>query len=252
MVKHPSVIAKRLGALILTGILISVVAPVLAEENSPSSSVDQAAPSPDDSSMPVDTPTVSDTPTTSQTSIPSSIPSAQSSDTSTSTVDTQTASPSPTPAAPLASQVMRLDLPTNLSVDPRALSKTLPAINIAGPEFVLACISSPQATLDLYAKNSQDSIFYGKHLVSGDLTQRVLLSGSTAQVEALINSYNGLRIVSLRGSISSAVVRFEVVAMSKPSLEASFCSHSVNTRTLTFRPLGLGMDLIKNGLTLKK
>jgi hypothetical protein len=58
--------------------------------------------------------------------------------------------------------------------------------------------------------------------------------------------------VSQRGSISGAVATFAFVAVSQPVLDASICSRSVNTRTLYFRPLGLGLELKKNGLVLKK
>ena len=79
-----------------------------------------------------------------------------------------------------------------------------------------------------------------------------MITGTAAQVEAIINSFSGLRMVSLRGSISEAVATFAFVAVSQPVLNASICSRSVNTRTIIFRPLGIGMDLKKNGLTLKK
>jgi hypothetical protein len=105
---------------------------------------------------------------------------------------------------------------------------------------------------DIYRKNAPDSYFNGEHLASGDFSQSLMISGTAAQVEAIINSYSGLRMVSLRGSISGAVATFAFVAVSQPVLNTSMCSSSGNTRTLYFRPLGLGMELIKNGLTLKK
>ena len=79
-----------------------------------------------------------------------------------------------------------------------------------------------------------------------------MITGTAAQVEAIINSYGGLRMVSLRGTISEAVANFAFVAVSQPVLNASICSRSVNTRALTFRSLGIGLELKKNGLTLKK
>jgi hypothetical protein len=147
---------------------------------------------------------------------------------------------------------MRIDMPSILPVDPRALSRYLPAINIAGPEYVLACMTSSNVIFDLYKKNSSDSTFNGEHLVSGDFSQSVVVSGTAAQVEAIFNSYNGLRMLTMVSAISGAYATFSFVAISQPSLDASMCSHSVNTRTLFFRPLGLGLDLIKNGVTLKK
>lgn len=251
-VHKPSVFAKRIGALIITGILLTIVAPVLADENN-SPPIEELATAPTDSA-PTDTSTVSESPSPSEVPIPSSSPSSQGSDAPSQSSDTQTASASPSPRKPepIADQSMRLDMPSILPVDPRAASRNLPAINISGPDFVLACINSTQVIFDIYRKNAPDSYFNGEHLASGDFSQSLMISGTAAQVEAIINSYGGLRMVSLRGSISGVVATFAFVAVSQPVLNTSMCSSSGNTRTLYFRPLGLGMELIKNGLTLKK
>jgi hypothetical protein len=209
---------------------------------------------PSESPAPSDTSTVSESPSPSEAPIPSSSPSAQGSSSPSQSFDTETAStsPSPRPPEPIANQGMRIDLPSILPVDPRAQSRNLPAINISGPDYLLACMNSSNLIFDIYRKNSPDLIFNGEQLAAGDFSQSLLISGTSAQVEAIINSYNGLRMVSVRGSISEAVATFAFVAVSQPVLNASMCSRSVNTRTLHFRPLGLGMDLVKNGLTLKK
>ncbi len=253
LVHEPSVFAKRIGALIITGILLTIVAPVLADENN-SAPIEEQVITPSDSSAAPDTSTVSESPSPTEAPIPSSSPSAQGSDAPSQSSDTQTASASPSPRTPepIANQGMRIDMPSVLPVDPRALSRNMPSINISGPDFVLACMNSSNAIFDIYRKNAPDSYFNGDHLASGDFSQSLMISGTAAQVEAIINSYNGLRMVSLRGSISQAVATFAFVAVSQPVLNTSMCSRSVNTRTLYFRPLGLGMDLIKNGLTLKK
>ncbi len=252
LVHEPSVFVKRIGALIITGVLLTIVAPVLADENN-SVPIEEQVSAPSDSAPP-DTSTVSESPTPTEAPIPSSSPSAQGSRAPSQSSDTQTASASPSPRTPepIANQGMRIDMPSILPVDPRALSRNLPLINISGPEFVLACMNSSNAIFDIYRKNAPDSFFNGDNLASGDFSQNLMISGTAAQVEAIINSYNGLRMVSLRGSISEAIATFSFVAVSQPVLNASMCSRSVNTRTLHFRPLGLGMDLIKNGLTLKK
>jgi len=253
LVHEPSVFVKRIGALIITGILLTIVAPVLANENN-LAPVEEQVSAPSDSPVAPDTSTVSESPSPSEAPIPSSSPSAQGSSAPSQSPDTQTASASPSPRTPepIANQGMRIDMPSILPVDPRALTRNLPAINISGPDFVLACINSSNAIFDIYRKNASDSYFNGEHLATGDFSQNLVISGTAAQVEAIINSYSGLRMVSLRGSISEAVATFAFVAVSQPVLNASMCSRSVNTRTLRFRPLGLGMDLIKNGLTLKK
>ena len=252
LVHEPSVFAKRIGALIIIGILLTIVAPVLADENN-SAPIEELAIAPSDSAPP-DTSTVSESPSPTEAPIPSSSPSAQGSSSPSQSSDTPTASSSPSPRTPepIADQSMRIDMPSILPVDPRAASRNLPAINISGPDYVLACINSPHVIFDIYRKNAPDSYFNGEHLASGDFSQNLMISGTAAQVEAIINSYSGLRMVSVRGSISGAVATFAFVAVSQPVLNTSMCSSSGNTRTLYFRPLGLGMELIKNGVTLKK
>ena len=253
LVHRPSVFAKRIGALIITGVLLTIVAPVLADENSVVP-VEEEVIAPSDTPAPSDTSTVSESPSPSEAPIPSSSPSTQDSGGPSQSFDTETAStsPSPRPPEPIANQGMRIDMPSILPVDPRALSRNLPAINISGPDYLLACMNSSNLIFDIYRKNSPDSNFNGEQLASGDFSQSLMISGTSAQVEAIINSYNGLRMVSLRGSISGAVATFAFVAVSQPVLDASMCSRSVNTRTLIFRPLALGLELKKNGLILKK
>jgi hypothetical protein len=252
-VHRPSVFAKRIGALIITGVLLTIVAPVLADENSVAP-IEEEVIAPSESPAPSDTSTVSESPSPSEAPIPSSSPSAQGSSSPSQSFDTETASTSPTPRPPepIANQGMRIDLPSILPVDPRALSRNLPAINISGPDYLLACMNSSNLIFDIYRKNSPDLIFNGEQLAAGDFSQSLLISGTSAQVEAIINSYNGLRMVSVRGSISRAVATFAFVAVSQPVLDASMCSRSVNTRTLYLRPLALGLELKKNGLILKK
>jgi hypothetical protein len=252
-VHRPSVFAKRIGALIITGVLLTIVAPVLADENSVAP-IEEEVIAPSESPASSDTSTVSESPSPSEAPIPSSSPSAQGSSSPSQSFDTETASTSPTPRPrePIANQGMRIDMPSILPVDPRALSRNLPAINISGPDYLLACMNSSNLIFDIYRKNSPDSNFNGEQLASGDFSQSLMISGTSAQVEAIINSYNGLRMVSVRGSISRAVATFAFVAVSQPVLDASMCSRSVNTRTLYLRPLALGLELKKNGLTLKK
>jgi hypothetical protein len=147
---------------------------------------------------------------------------------------------------------MRVDLPSVLPVDPRALTRVLPAINLTGPQYLLACLNSSSLIFDLQQKNVPDSISGEQLMLSGDFSQATMISGTTPQVEALINSSNGMRLVSLRGAISSATASFSFVAVSRPVLSASICEQSLNTRTVSFRPLGLGQDLLKNTIILKK
>ena len=251
LIHRPSFIAKRLGALLVSGVLVTIVAPVLADESG--SVITAAAPTSETTTTTTttsETSTVTESPTPTESATASASPSVSNSNSS----DTQTASasPSPKPPAAIASQGMRIDLTSVLAVDPRALSRVLPAINLSGPQYLLACLNSSSLIFDIQQKNVPDSISGGELLLIGDYSQTMMISGATPQVEALINSYNGLRMVSLRGAISSASATFSFIAVSRPVLSTSICAQSVNTRALSFRPLGLGMDLLKNSVILKK
>jgi len=250
LVHRPSVVAKRIGALLVAGILVTIVAPVLADESNSTPATEAPASETATSLSASDTSTASQSPTPSESASATSSPAASNPDSS----DTQTASASPSPKPPsaIASQGMRVDLPTVLPVDPRALTRVMPAINLSGPQFLLACLNSSTLIFDLQQKNVPDSISGEELLLAGDFSQMTMISGTTPQVEALINSSNGLRMVSLRGAISGASASLSFVAVSRPVLSASICDQSINTRTLSFRPLGLGQELRKNTVILKK
>ena len=247
---RPSVIAKRIGALLVAGILVTIVAPVLADESNSTRASEPPATETTTSLSASDSSTASQSPSPSESASATSSPVAPNPNSS--ATQTASASPSPKPPAAIASQGMRVDLPSVLPVDPRALTRVLPAINLTGPQYLLACLNSSSLIFDLQQKNVPDSISGEQLMLSGDFSQATMISGTTPQVEALINSSNGMRLVSLRGAISSATASFSFVAVSRPVLSASICEQSLNTRTVSFRPLGLGQDLLKNTIILKK
>jgi hypothetical protein len=148
---------------------------------------------------------------------------------------------------------MRINLPTVLPVDPRAIYRSFPNVNISGPHHLVACINASNINFDIYAKNSVDSSFNGRQLVRGDLTSDLIISGSTEQVVAILNSYGGMRLVGARGPLGGLYLNFTLTAMTAPSLNPIHCAQgsAENTRSIYLRPLGLGQNLKKNGLTLK-
>ncbi|CAB4343399.1 unannotated protein [freshwater metagenome] len=148
---------------------------------------------------------------------------------------------------------MRVNLPNLLLVDPRAYSKNIPSIVLSGPRYMLACLRGANFTFDIYSKNAIDSVFNGVKLVEGDMTSSVILSGTTEQVSALLNSNNGTRLTGIRGPVGGFYAVYNFVAMNMPSLDPEFCSQGsgANTRAIYLRPLGLGMALIKNGVKLR-
>lgn len=267
MASHqPKVLAKRFFALAVVGVILSVVAPVIADESSAPSGTEIPAPEVSGEPIPADTPT--DTPsevpiptdTTQASPSPSAMPSPDATRAPVESVETRTAfvdespSPSPTPVGPLADQRMRVNIPNVLPVDPRATSRLLPAINLDGPRYLLACIEGSNLYFDIYAKNSPQSFFNNEQLVSGDMTSQLLISGTTDQVLAIINSYGGMKAVATRSAMGGLYARMSFVAMTEPTLESAFCTQGSpsNFRIVYFRGLGLGMNLIKNSLVLRR
>lgn len=259
------VLVKRFIALSCLGGMLTLVAPVIADESS--SPNDAISPAPTASSEP--TPEI--TPTAEPSEIPIPSDSTQASPAASpepnggaplgspsSSAETTSAliqqSPSPTPVAPLKNQSMRLSVPSVLPVDPRATSRSIPALVLIGPRYLLACIEGSNLSFDIYLKNSVQSNFNNEQLVSGDRSSQLLISGTTDQVVAIVNSYSGLKAVSTRSAIGGLSARMSFVAMNEPTLDASFCGQGspANLRVIQFRSLELEKNLIKNSVDLKR
>lgn len=261
------VLIKRFIALSCLGGMLILVAPVIADESSSPAVV--IAPAPTASSEPIP----ETTPTAEPSEVPIPIDSTQASPaaspepnggapvgSSSSPTETSSAliqqspSPSPTPVAPLKNQSMRLSVPSVLPVDPRATSRSLPALVLTGPRYLLACIEGSELSFDIYLKNSVQSDFNNEQLVSGDRSSQLLISGTTDQVVAIVNSYNGLKAVSTRSAIGGLSARMSFVAMNEPTLDSSFCGQGspANLRVIQFRSLQLEKNLIKNSVDLKR
>jgi len=261
------VLAKRFLALCCVGAMLTLVAPVIADESSSPTDVMSTAPTVSSEPTPEITPTVepSEIPIPSDSTQASPSPSPKPTavappGTSSSPVDTNTAlsqqspSPSPTPVTPLKNQSMRLSVPSVLPVDPRATSRSLPALVLFGPRYLLACIEGSNLSFDIYLKNSVQSNFNNEQLVSGDRSSQLLISGTTEQVVAIVNSYSGLKAVSTRSAIGGLSARMSFVATNEPTLDSSFCGQGspANLRVIQFRSLELEKNLIKNSLDLKR
>ena len=102
--------------------------------------------------------------------------------------------------------------------------------------------------------SSVQSNFNNEQLVSGDRSSQLLISGTTDQVVAIVNSYSGLKAVSTRSAIGGLSARMSFVAMNEPTLDSSFCGQGspANLRVIQFRSLQLEKNLIKNSVDLKR
>ena len=83
------------------------------------------------------------------------------------------------------------------------------------------------------------------------MTSALFISGKTSDVLNLINSENGLFAYTTSGGLADRSVSIELVAMTNPGVKRTFCDSAKSAAALTFRSMGLGMDTIKSGITLK-
>ena len=223
---------------------------------------DELTPSPDTEVVATETPAASEQPSVPASPEPQDAPSASPAPVPTeepiAPVPASSPSPStsatPPPPTALVNQNMQLRVPTSLLVDPRARSASVSELYVAGPQNLLVCINSGSALSDVYLKNIADADFGGQALVAGDRTFNVRVTGNTSQVLAILNSAQGVRVSSAVGTIASRTVSFRFVATTAPTLDAALCAKAspANTRTLTFRELGLQIEMKKGDVILKR
>jgi hypothetical protein len=249
-------LAARLGSLVLFAVVVSTIAPTIADElnTSPPEVVQPAEPAP------------APTPTTTEveaTPTPSASPTPEAEITRPAIAST---SPTPLaesgesvtvkdePPAPLEIQPKYvLRIPNSVAVDPRARSYYLPHIYAAadGAQFTMACISGAGITFDSRNKQSSQNSDEGKDLVMGDQSGLLLISSTTARVVNLINSYTGLLVSSANGGLANKALTMRFLAVTAPVVDPTFCSAAKSSAATAFRPLGLEQSTVKGGGKLK-
>jgi hypothetical protein len=249
-------LAARLGSLALFAVVVSTIAPTIADELSSSPEVvqqpAQPAPAPTPSPTEVEaTPTPSASPTPeaqiTRPAIASTSPTPLAESSESVTVKDE-------PPAPLEIQPKYvLRIPNSVAVDPRARSYYLPHIYAAadGAQFTMACISGAGITFDSRNKQSSQNSDEGKDLVMGDQSGLLLISSTTARVVNLINSYTGLLVSSANGGLANKALTMRFVAVTAPVVDPTFCSAAKSSAATAFRPLGLEQSTVKGGGKLK-
>jgi hypothetical protein len=249
-------LAARLGSLALFAVVVSTIAPTIADELSSSPEVvqqpAQPAPAPTPSPTEVEaTPTPSASPTPeaqiTRPAIASTSPTPLAESGESVTVKDE-------PPAPLEIQPKYvLRIPNSVAVDPRARSYYLPHIYAAadGAQFTMACISGAGITFDTRNKQSSQNSDEGKDLVMGDQSGFLLISSTTARVVNLINSYTGLLVSSANGGLANKALTMRFVAVTAPVVDPTFCSAAKSSAATAFRPLGLEQSTVKGGGKLK-
>jgi len=248
-------LAARLGSLALFAIVVSTIAPTIADELSSSAEVVQPA-----EPAPVPTPSitaveVTPTPSASPTPEPEITRPAIASTSPTPLAESgESVTVKDEPPAPLEIQPKYvLRIPNSVAVDPRARSYYLPHIYAAadGAEFTLACISGAAVTFDSRNKQSSQNSDEGRDLIMGDQSGFLLISSTTARVVNLINSYTGLLVSSANGGLANKALTMRFVSVTAPVVDPTFCSAAKSSASTAFRPLGLEQSTVKGGGKLK-
>ena len=233
--------------------VIEIVAPPASDAPADVVVADPAsnAPAETPAATPAETPAPTPAPTATDT--PAPVPSATAS-ADPSASPTPTPTPTPKPPHAIANQHMTIIAPQSVSVDPRARSLFLPQIYVASSGNLLICTSSNLAAFDANVGNVAAAVKGPSSLeITGAYTPSLRISGLGSQAAWMINSGNGLRVFSNYRALAGSYVQLSFVALSEVSANPKFCNDGSpsNTRTIYLRGLGLDLNMVKSGVTLK-
>lgn len=195
------------------------------------------------SPSPSPSPKVDPTPSPSSSATPStSAPVVHTSDSA-----SATASPSsPPPPRATASQAIHLEVPSTISVDPRAHSIFLPRIHASGAESLLICGHTNARSVNMARIDPGVA-------ATGNGSSDFRISGPTNLAMASFNGEMGARLVSDIKAVSSSYLSLAFISLDKPSIDPALCNdgNASNTRTISFRAMNVDLNMVKDGVRLK-
>ena len=236
-------LAVRFIVLSLSAFFLSQVIPTLAEEQVQVTELTEEI-APTDRS-----PSPSPSAATETTTAPSEAPSSSAS-----------ASPSPSstpivyPARPSQSQGMVIQVPTEISVDPRAQIVRIPRITISGPEYLLVCINTVNTVVDVLTIGAPDNVNATNLFISGDLSSTVTISAPTTLVNNVFNASGGAKVSALGRSLAGQKIQIGFLATDKQAENSSLCPKifAENRRVISINAIGVGIGMKKGEVTLKR
>ena len=234
-----------------TGSAIELIAsqpsssPIPSPEASPTST-----PSPSDSPLDEATPEPTSEATPEPTSEATPEPTPEPTPSEESPSPSPTPKPKPTPLNPQPQ--LTLIVPNSLNVDPRATRTFMPRIYFSGTPYALMCIRSSRAIIDIAIRNQNDD-FLGEGIkIIGDQSNEVFITGPTSFVQDYVNLQDGIQLTSNYGGLGGTYVRFDLVAMSEPDIDPSYCDYAGAQRWSGLRSLGLTINTVQTKVTLGK
>jgi len=240
--REERIIKKAMAAMVIVMVFILIprsfaeelLAPIIGIVQGPTDApTDTPAPTPDPSVAP--SPTDLASPAASPTDMPSPSQSA----------DSASPSPSPTPEAQ-ADQSMHVMIPSVVSIDPRAHSVFLPMLMAGGMRTLLVCGYTNGPSLIFGAPENGA-------LQGGSGTSTFRITGDPGTVMASLNGSMGMRALSSQGGLSGSQITLRFVSLTMPSIKMELCNSGSpsNTRTISIRALGMDLNMVKDGVTLK-
>lgn len=160
----------------------------------------------------------------------------------------------PPPPHATENQWMYIQVPSSIRVDPRAYVTFLPQSTIASLTTTMICINSETLKFDVGMQRSIDDIDRGYLVISGDMTNSVIIAGDSGTINNSLLSSSSLRIFSDVTPIGSSRATFKFVDVSSPTLNESLCNEGrqSNVREIQIIPLGLNQSISKTQLDLGK
>jgi hypothetical protein len=125
-------------------------------------------------------------------------------------------------------------------------------MNLNSDAAVLACISSPSLRFDAGAQNAVDTNVFDA--ITGDFTNDLRITGTSAFVAQTINAINGLKVFSDPGSVVNKFLQLRFIAVSKQTTDEKLCGQGIpsNNRIITLDPFDIGLDMKKGDVRLVK
>ena len=231
--------AVRFIILSLSAFFLAQVIPTLAEEQDRAAELtEQVAPS-------GETSTASASPGPDSSTAPSGEASPTAS---------ASATPEVYPARPSQSQGMVIQVPNEISVDPRAQIVRIPRITVSGPEFLLACINTVNTVVDVLTIGAPDNASATNLFIKGDLSSTLTIAAPTTLFNTVFNASGGAKVSALGQSIAGQQIQIGFLATDKQAEDSSLCPKILpeNRRVISIKGLGVGLGMKKGEVTLKR
>lgn len=233
--------AVRFIVLSLSAFFLAQVIPTLAEEQNRAVELTQEV-APTDATPSASPTAAGETPTA-----PSAAPTSSAS-------ASPSSSPIVYPAKPSQSQGMVIQVPEEISVDPRAQIVRIPRISVSGPEYMLVCINTVNTVVDVLTIGAPDNANATNLFISGDLSSTVTLAAPTTLINTVFNASGGAKVSALGRSLAGQQIQIGFLATDKQAENSSLCPKILpeNRRVISITALGVGIGMKKGEVTLKR